>query len=342
MNISIEDFGKSRKGERVLNYIIDTGFYKLEILNFGCTIKSLKYPDKEGIIEDVVLGFDKIEDYDKDIPSYFGCIVGRIAGRTKNGILKIENKNYELTKNDGNNNLHGGINGLHNRVWESSYENYGDKIELIFKTYSNHLEEGFPGNVEFIVKYIVEKESLTLDYLGIPDRDTYMNLTNHVFFNLSGNRKRDIKNQILNFNALGYYAVDDEILPIKFLEKDEIFENGKEFTLKSALESFHEQIIKVGNGYDHPFVLSKKATIDGYTRDIESGRKIEFKTDQPVVVLYTGNFTNTISPYGIYAGLCLETQDYADIGSIKEKKMNIYSPTNHYKQLTTYYFKVIK
>ncbi len=248
MNISIEDFGKSRKGERVLNYIIDTGFYKLEILNFGCTIKSLKYPDKEGIIEDVVLGFDKIEDYDKDIPSYFGCIVGRIAGRTKNGILKIENKNYELTKNDGNNNLHGGINGLHNRVWESSYENYGDKIELIFKTYSNHLEEGFPGNVEFIVKYIVEKESLTLDYLGIPDRETYMNLTNHVFFNLSGNRKRDIKNQILNFNALGYYAVDDEILPIKFVEKDEIFENGKEFTLKSALESSHEQIIKVGNG----------------------------------------------------------------------------------------------
>ena len=84
--------------------------------------------------------------------------------------------------------------------------------------------------------------------LGIPDRDTYMNLTNHVFFNLSGNRKRDIKNQILNFNALGYYAVDDEILPIKFVEKDEIFENGKEFTLKSALESSHEQIIKVGNG----------------------------------------------------------------------------------------------
>lgn len=341
MEIRLEKFGKNSDGKEVINYVVQQENFKVEILNYGCTIKSIFTPDKDGKMENIVLGFDKFEDYAKNPPSYFGCVVGRIAGRTKNGILEINGDLYQLTKNNGNNNLHGGSKGLHNRVWESSSEIIDGKAVLTFKTTSPHLEEGFPGNVEFTVKYIIGKNSITLEYLGEPDRPTYMNLTNHVFFNLSGDRKRDILEQNLNFNATGYYAVDNEIMPVKFVKEDEIFKKGQDFNLKNALESAHEQIAIVGNGYDHPFTLSKDDEIDGYAEDTVSGRRVEFETDQPVVVFYSGNFTHTVSSYGQYAGFCLETQDYADIANVVPEKMKIYTHTAPYTQKTTYFFKNI-
>ena len=341
MKIKVEKFGVTKDNEEVLMYTVEGLKIKAEFLNYGCTIKSIYTPDKLGIMENIVLGFENFSDYDKKNPSFFGCVVGRIAGRTKNGMLDINGDIYELTKNDGNSNLHGGINALHNRVWKSSSELVDGKAIITFKTKSLHLEEGFPGDVDFTVKYIIDNDSIRLEYLGVPDRETYMNLTNHVFFNLSGNRKRDILNQEYNFNALGYYAVDEEILPVELVEKDEIFESGKNFTLGRALESGHEQISIVGKGYDHPFVLSKAEEIDGFAEDKKSGRRVEFVTDQPVVVLYSGNFVDTVSNYGKYAGFCLETQDYADIKSIEPEKMKIYSTNKVYSQKTTYFFKTI-
>lgn len=338
MKINVEKFGVTKNNEEVLMYTVEGLKIKAEFLNYGCTIKSLYTPDKLGVMENIVLGFDEFSHYDKIKPSYFGCIVGRIAGRTKNGILQINGDLYQLTQNDGSNNLHGGIKGLHNRVWESSSETKEGKAIITFKTKSPHLEEGFPGDVEFTVKYIVDNDSITIEYLGVPDRETYMNLTNHVYFNLSGNRKRDILNQEFNFNALGYYAVDKETLPVKLIKEDEIFKNGQNFTVGKALESGHQQISIVGNGYDHPFVLAKNKDIDGFAEDKISGRRVEFGTDQPVVVLYSGNFVDTVSDYGKYAGFCLETQDYPDIKNIAPDKMKSYSALRVYSQKTTYRF----
>lgn len=341
MKINVEKFGVTINNEVVLMYTVEGLNLKVEFLNYGCTIKSLYTSDKLGLMENIVLGFDTFSQYENEKPSYFGCVVGRIAGRTKNGILEVNGDLYQLTQNNGKQNLHGGIKGLHNRVWESSSEIKDGKAVITFKTKSPHLEEGFPGNVEFTVKYIVSDDSITIEYLGIPDRETYLNLTNHVYFNLSGNRKRDILNQEFNFNALGYYAVDKDILPVKLIKEDEIFKNGKNFTLAKALESGHEQISIVGNGYDHPFVLSKNEKIDGFAEDTVSGRRVEFVTDQPVVVLYSGNFVDTVSDYGKYTGFCLETQDYADIKNIEPEKMKIYSATKVYSQKTTYSFSLI-
>lgn len=341
MKIEVEKFGVTKDNEEVLMYTVEGLKIKAEFLNYGCTIKSLDTPDKLGLMENIVLGFDTFSQYENEKPSYFGCVVGRIAGRTKNGILEINGDMYQLTQNNGKHNLHGGIYGLHNRVWESSSEIKEGKAVITFKTKSNHMEEGFPGDVDFTVKYIVDNDSITIEYLGIPDRETYMNLTNHVFFNLSGNRKRDILNQEFNFNGLGYYVVDKDILPVKLIKEDEIFKSGKNFTLVKALESNHQQISIVGNGYDHPFVLSKTESIDGFAEDKLSGRRVEFVTDQPVVVLYSGNFVDTVSDYGKYAGFCLETQDYADIKNIVPEKMKIYSATKVYSQKTIYSFKNI-
>lgn len=342
MKINKELFGITQKGENVTKYTVDFSKIKVEFLDYGCTIKALYTPDKDGNMENIVLGYDKLALYENEPPCYFGCIVGRIAGRTQNGILDIKGKKYQLTQNNGRNNLHGGTKGLHNRVWSSSAEEISGKAVITFKTFSPHMEEGFPGELNITVRYIVDENSISIEYEGIPDRETYISLTNHVFFNLSGNMKRTIHNQILNFNANGYYAVDKEILPIKLVEKDEIFAKNRNFSLGEALELGHEQIKIVGNGYDHPFELSKDGEIDGYAKDIQSGRRIDFITNQPVVVLYTGNFIDLATPYEKYSGFCLETQDYPDIWNLIPEKMKIYSETNPYEQKTKFIFSISK
>lgn len=338
MKIIAEKFGVTKNQEDVIKYTVEFEKLKIEVLNYGCVIKSIYIPDKNGKMENIVLGFDNLKDYEKDKTPYFGSVVGRIAGRTKNGILEIKGYKYQLTQNDGNSNLHGGLKGLHNRVWESNCEIKDEKAILTFKTTSPHLEEGFPGKVDFTVKYIIDGKSISLEYTGIPDRDTYMNLTNHVYFNLSGDFKEKIDNQKMKFNAIGYYSVDKETLPIQLVEEDEIFKKGEELTLNSALKSAHAQIDIVGGGYDHPFVLSKTEEIDGYVSDEISGRRLEFVTDQAIVVLYTGNYLAGVSNYPKHGGFCLETQDYPDINNIIPEKMKIYSPLNIYTQKTSYIF----
>lgn len=339
MKTNKEIFGKTKQGEEVIKYTVEFPKLKAEFLNYGCTIKSLYTPDKNGKMENIVLGFDTFENYEKEPPCYFGCVVGRIAGRTQNGILDIKGDLYQLTQNNGRNNLHGGKKGLHNRVWESKIEELDNKAIIIFKTFSPHLEEGFPGDLDIIVKYIVDENSVSIEYEGIPDRDTYLSLTNHVYFNLSGDFERDILEQNLNFNAKGYYAVDEETLPIKLIEKDEIFVPKENFNLGKALTLNHEQIKIVGNGYDHPFLLEKNSQLDGYAEDTVSGRRVEFVTDQPIAVFYTGNNLNLERDgFKKHSGFCLETQDYPDVKNIAPEKMVIYSKIKPYMQKTKFIF----
>ena len=340
MKIRYEKFGMTKNNEEVINYTIEAQNIKVEILNYGCTIKSIYTPDRNGNLENIVLGFKKLEDYEKENTPYLGCIVGRIAGRTKEGLLKIGDKKYQLSKNNGNNNLHGGNNGLHRKVWESYAVLADNKAVLTFKTTSPHMEEGFPGTVEFTIKYTIDENSITIEYLGIPDRETYMNLTNHAYFNLSGNVKTDILQQEIRLNATGYYSVDKETLPLELVKEDEIFSSHKSICLGKILEINNKQIEIAGGGYDHPFLLSKQEKIDGYAIDRNSGRKLEFMTDQPVAVFYTGNYLAESTDYPKHGGFCLETQDYPDIVNLCPENMKIYSPKNIYTQKTTYVFSV--
>lgn len=340
MKIRYEKFGITKNNEEVINYTIEAQNMRVEILNYGCTIKSIYTPDKQGNLENIALGFDSLEDYEKENTPYLGCIVGRTAGRTKEGFLKIGDKKYQLSKNNGNNNLHGGINGLHRKVWESYAVLADNKAVLTFKITSPHMEEGFPGTVEFTIRYTIDENSITIEYLGIPDRETYMNLTNHTYFNLSGNSKTDILQQEIKLNATGYYAVDQETLPLKLIKEDEIFNPNENICLGKVLETSNNQIEIAGGGYDHPFLLSKTEKVDGYAVDKKSGRKLEFTTDQPVVVFYTGNYLGESTNYPKHGGFCLETQDYPDIVNLFPENMKIYSQKNIYSQKTTYIFSV--
>ncbi|WP_300360647.1 aldose epimerase family protein [Fusobacterium sp.] len=345
-SIEKKHFGVTKKGEEVFSYILKNDFLEVEILNFGGTIRRIEMPDKNGKIENIVLGFDKIEDYEEKIGIHFGAIVGRNAGRIKDGELNIDGIRYQLAKNNGNNNLHGYPEFFASKIWNVEPFEEEEKIGVVLTRVSPHLEANFPGEVKVKVKYTLDKNKLNLEYEGIPDRDTYINLTNHSYFNLSGDFKRNIDEQELTLCADNYIEVDEATLPVKIAKVENTamdLRRGKK--LKEVFLSGDEQVKIVGNGIDHPFVFNKE--YDGFLAklyDEESGRTLKVVTDQPVGVIYTGNYVHEAEflSKGVKAedhmGVCVETQDYPDVLKFIPEKSKIYNKMNGYSQKTTFIF----
>ena len=332
MKISTYEFGKTSKGEIVYLYNLKNELVDVEILSLGGIIKSIKTADNNGVFENIVLGYNNLKDYEKN-EYFYGCITGRVAGRTKDGVLKISNKIYQLEKNNGHNNLHGGPNGLNTKIWFGELKSEGEKGILTLKYKSPHLENGFPGEVDFEVRYILENNTLKIEYHGKSDRETYINLTNHTYFNLSGNNKEDIKENLLKVNADSYGWVDVNTLPLKLEDKDTFMEFEKFVKLKKILELNHEQIKIVGDGIDHPFQLSKKDEYDIELKDDKNGRKIKVKSSEPVAVIYTGNFLSKK-----HNGICFEMQDYPDIFNFMPEKSKFYDENKEYNTCTLFTF----
>lgn len=332
MKLSIQEFGKTSKGEQVFLYNLKNEYVDLEVISLGGIIKSLKIADNKDKYESIVLGYETLGEYEKN-EYFYGCITGRVAGRTKDGILKINDKIYQLEKNNGGNNLHGGPNGLNSKVWKGELKADGEKAILTLTYKSPHLESGFPGEVDFKVIYTLEKNKLKLEYFGESDRDTYLNLTNHTYFNLSGNEKENIKENLLKINANGYGWVDENTVPLKIEKESSFIEFEKFQKLDDILESNHEQVKIVGGGIDHPFELSKKSEYDIELKDEKTGRSIKVKSSEPVAVIYTGNFLDKK-----HNGICFEMQDYPDIFNFMPKKAKIYNKNLSYKTFTTFIF----
>lgn len=344
ISTDVKEWGITKTGEQVYCYTLKNEFVEIEILNYGGIIQKIMTPDKNGNFENIVLGFDEIEGYEERSP-HFGAIVGRTAGRIKDGELVINNKLYQLEKNNGNNNLHGYPEYYGQKIWNGSISENGEKAILTLKRTSPHLEAGYPGNIDFTIKYVLEKNKLTLEYEGIPDRETYMSLTNHTYFNLSGNYKRDIGNQILTLFCDEYLEVDKDTLPTKISKVDNsIFDlrNGKKF--EEFFNSEHQQAVIVNHGIDHPFILSHKNSFDAICIDEESGRNLKMITDQPVVVIYTGNYLDEVGNISgsvkckNHFGFCLETQDYPDVLKFIPEKAKLYSLEKKYCQKTAFIF----
>lgn len=338
-----KEWGTTKDKEQVYRYTLKNEFLEVSILNYGGIIQEIRMPNRDNVFENIVLGFDDIKSYEERSP-HFGAIVGRNAGRIKNGELLIKDKIYHLGKNNFNNNLHGYPDFYGNKIWEGKLEEFGEKGVLTLKRKSPHLESNFPGNVDFTVKYTLEKNVITLEYTGVPDRDTYINLTNHTYFNLSGDCKKDIGNQIITLNSNEYLKVDEETIPIKIEDVDNsVFDlrRGKKF--QEVFESTDEQIKIVNNGFDHPFVLSKNNAkeIVASCYDEKSGRKLELKTTEPVIVLYTGNYLGEIGKISKdvvcknHFGFCLETQDYPDATKFLPQRVILNGTNNKYHQKTS-------
>lgn len=345
ISTDVKEWGITKKGEQVYCYTLKNEFLEVNILNYGGVIQKIMMPDKNGKFENIVLGFDDIKGYEERSP-HFGAIVGRTAGRIKKGELYINGTLYQLETNNCGNNLHGYPEFYGQKIWDCEILEEEERAVLILKRTSPHLEAGYPGKIDFTVKYILDKNSLILEYEGIPDRDTYMSLTNHTYFNLSGDYKKDIGNQKITLACDEYLEVDEETLPVKISKVDNsIFDLRKGRTFNDVFSSDEEQVKIVNGGIDHPFVLSHKENLDAVCIDEESGRILEMKTDQPAVVIYTGNWLDEVGVISgnvvcrNHFGFCLETQDYPDVLKFIPEKSKIYNGNKKYTQKTTFIFK---
>lgn len=319
LNIIKHDFGQIHGQPVIAHTIINDNGMKMTAINYGCIITELSVPDRNGFIENIVLGFDTLEEYEKDSP-YFGAIVGRHAGRIKEGNFELDGVYYQLERNNGENHLHGGVCGLDRVVWDVEVKESEKDISLEYSYYSKDGENGYPGNVQLKVSYTLNGDNvLTLKYEGKSDQRTILNLTNHSYFNLSGNLKRGIEDHHLTLKSDRFIELNEDLIPTGVMLETEgtAFDFRQGRTIRYGIESNHQQNIIAGNGYDHPFLLSENNNEEIILKDSESGRVLVIETNQPCVVLYTGtqlndDFSIRMVKSQKYLGLCLETQGLPD------------------------------
>ncbi len=214
MNISSKYYGKTKDEQNVKLFTLNNiNGMTVRITNYGGIIQSLYAPDKNGKYEDIVLGYDDLESYLNETP-YFGAIVGRYANRIANAKFILEGVECILAKNDGNNHLHGGIVGFDKVVWKAKTTQTENYVALELNYLSKDGEEGYPGNLDVTVNYILNKDNeLIIDYKAITDKTTHLNLTNHSYFNLSGNFNNNILNHELWLNSNTFIPTDNEAIP---------------------------------------------------------------------------------------------------------------------------------
>ena len=276
--------------KEIFSFTMQNSQISVELTNYGASVLSIRVPDKDGKMTDIVLGYKNLEDYIKS-DKFLGATVGRIANRIEGGIVKIGSKTIQLSQNDGNNHIHGGFSGLNKKVW--NFKQIDNGIE--FSYLSPNGEEGYPGNLRIKVTYTIEDFSLKINYKAQSDKDTVFNPTNHTYFNLDG--KGDVLEQYVKINSDYYTENDENSLPngkICSVENTPMdFRNFKK--IGDDIECDFEQI-KFGKGFDNNWVVKEydsgiKSVAQAYSE--ESGIKLEVLTDLPGVQFYSGNYLDT-------------------------------------------------
>jgi aldose 1-epimerase len=309
------------EGKKVVEYIMtnDNGI-KISCLNYGCAVTGIVTPDRRGIYENIVLGFKDLADYQAN-PIFAGVVVGRVAGRIRGAQFQLGENVYTVAANDGPNHIHGGLRGFHKQVWNIDRIDKRDEASIRFSYVSLDGEEGYPGTLTMTVTYtLTNQNEFTISYQGQADKTTLFNPSNHTYFNLSGNLKRDIGQHRLRVDSSRFLEVAEDLLPTgRILNvNDSVFDFRTGQKLMEGIQSNHFQNQIVGNGYDHAFLLNSHNNREIILADEESGRSLIVETDAVGVVLYTGNnipdnirFANGIKSKR-YLGLCLETQGLPD------------------------------
>jgi aldose 1-epimerase len=321
--IKKESFGKTTGGEQIELYSLSNKKgMEVSITNFGATVVTLKVPDRAGKAADIVLGYDTLDGYDNGT-SYFGATVGRYGNRIAGGKFSIDGKTYTLPKNNGENTLHGGIVGFNKRVWKAREitAKEGESLEMTYLSADG--EEGFPGNLSAKVVFTLpaERNELRIDYTATTDKDTVLNLTNHSYFNLSGEGNGDILDHVMTLHSKQFTPVDKTLIPTGELKN--VGGTPMDFNSATAIgkriNENDEQLV-FGKGYDHNWVLTRAGSglsMAAEAYDPKSGRKLEVLTTEPGVQFYTGNFLDGAKgkgnkPYPQRAAFCLETQHFPD------------------------------
>lgn len=349
VSINESPFGNLPDGSAVTLYTLrNAQGTEMTVINYGGYITSLKTKDRSGVIEDIVLGYDSLAGYLK-APSFFGCIVGRYGNRIAKGQFKLDGKTYTLAKNNGENHLHGGVKGFDKVMWNATPSTSADGASLKLTYLSKDMEEGYPGNLDVTVTYTLTNDNeLKIDYEATTDKKTVINLTNHSYFNLSGNTKRDILDHKLSLAASKFLPVDATLIPTGELKdvKGTPFDFTKPEVIGTRINDDHPQI-KAGIGYDHCWVFDKEPgtlTLGATLYDSISGRYMEMFTTEPATQFYSGNFLNgTVTGkyntvYQQRYGLCLETEHFPDSPNQPSFPTVILNPGEVYQTQTIYKF----
>ncbi|BAB06474.1 galactose mutarotase [Halalkalibacterium halodurans] len=348
MQITTRIFAETN-GESVRAFTM-TNDHGMEVtcIEYGCIITELKTPDRHGNLENIVLGFDRMDDYEKH-SQYFGAVIGRVAGRIANGEFMLDNQSYTLANNEGENHLHGGEKGFDKVVWKGETIDSQDEVGVEFSYISRDGEEGYPGTLSMSVRYILNNDNeLKVMYSGKADQKTLVNVTNHSYFNLSGNLKRDILEHELTLKSSQFLQLNDQLLPtgtvLDVVDTPFDFRNGRKII--DGTKATYEQNVIVGNGYDHPFKLDTNLQQEIRLVDEESGRCLEMETTEPCVVLYTGNALQEGVPIrGVrsrkYLALCLETQGFPDAIHHPDLPSIVLEEGEEYLSTTTYRFRTV-
>jgi aldose 1-epimerase len=348
-SVQQEPFGTMPDGTAVEQYTLtNANGIEMKVITYGGIITSLKLPDRDGNFADVVLGYDNLEGYLKQNP-YFGAIIGRYGNRIAKGLFTIDDVQYQLAQNNIGNHLHGGNVGFDKVVWQAEPLSIENGVGVKFTYKSKDMEEGYPGNLDVTVNYILDNDNtLTFEYFATTDKKTIVNLTNHAYYNLTG-KPGDILGHELKINADTYLPVDSTLIP---MQPESVQGSPFDFTSAKAvgkdIEADHVQL-KNGGGYDHCWILNKSDEALNFAASLYepgSGRYMEVFTTEPGIQFYSGNFLDgTITGkggvvYNYRTGLCLETQHYPDSPNRPDFPTTLLNPGEEYRTKTVTKFSV--
>ncbi|MBK8626319.1 MAG: galactose mutarotase [Saprospiraceae bacterium] len=343
MVVSTENFGTYNNEEITLITVLNENGNKIQITNFGGIVHTWYCLDVRGETKDVLLGCPNLNGYIERHP-YFGAITGRYANRISNGRFTIDDVEYQVSINLPPHHLHGGFSGLDRKIWRLNIKEVRDHVVITLDTISPDMEEGFPGNLSITVKYTYTAQNvLIIEYFAYTDQPTPINLTNHCYFNLSGDQKGNILDHNVWINSSQITSVDQTLIP-----------TGDLMSLQSTILDFQnfkiigdhifadDLLLKHAKGYDHNFVLKEHEKNHPIAIAIHepTGRRLQVYTDQPAVQLYTGNHLGGVNgkngKYKDYAGLCLETQHFPDSPNHSNFPNTILRPGDQFYSKTMY------
>lgn len=351
MSISAKCVGATKEGKEIFTYTMkNKRGMEVEVLNIGGAIRRILVPNSDGDITDVVLGYEEATSYIENPPS-FGAVVGRNANRIKGATVELDGKIYQLEKNDGENNLHGGGLGFAREFYEVNVEELENRDVLYLSRVSPDMEQGFPGDLSLIMTYtLTDDNELILRYQATTNKETVVNLTNHSYFNLSGHNSGSILEEELQVFTDRITATEESNIPVGGYEiitgTPMDFETPK--SVGTHLFSDYHLICRC-NGYDHNYVLGGDLTTIrkvAILTDKKAKRTMEVYTNKPGLQVYTTNFlTNDSSRpnkeyanYQPFDAICLETQYYPNACNVKEYPTSILKPEDQYDFTTIYKF----
>ena len=343
-------FGKLSDGKEAHLYTLtNKNGMEVAISDYGATIVSIKVPDRNGKIADVVLGYDSPEGYATGT-AYFGATIGRYGNRIAHGQFSLDGHTYTLAKNNGENSLHGGAAPFNKVLWAAKEISSPDGAAVECSYVSKDGDGGYPGNLSVHVTFtLTDKNEFKIEYAATTDKDTVLNLTNHSYFNLAGEGSGDVLKQQMQLHASRFTPVDESLIPVGELQSVERtpFDFRNSTMIGSRIDNDNVQL-KYGRGYDHNWVIDggdqNKLTPAAQAYDPASGRVLEVSTTEPGIQFYTGNFLDgTIhgkggKVYGHRGAFCLETQHFPDSPNHPEFPSTELKPGMKFDSTTIYRF----